>query len=185
MMMFRRQNIPARPAPLSALAALTILMRTGLLAALVATPTAAVAQGAVKSVYGDWEIRCQPPTGGVGEKCVLFQSVVAEDQPTVGVAVQVIKSADQKSRAMRVQAPLGVLLPAGLGLKIDQVDFGRADFARCLPHGCYAEVVLDDAMIDRLRNGQTATFFIFQTPKDGVGFPMSLKGFGEGYDKLR
>jgi invasion protein IalB len=185
MMTVQRQNIPTRPAPLPAFAALTILMRTCLLAALVATPAAAIAQGAVKSVYGDWEIRCQPPPGGVGEQCGLFQSVVAEDRPNVGVTVLVIKTPDQKSRVMRVEVPLGVLLPAGLGLKIDQVDVGRAGFVRCLPRGCYAEVVLDDAMIERLRKGQTATFFIFQTPEDGVGFPMSLKGFGEGYDKLR
>jgi hypothetical protein len=25
----------------------------------------------------------------------------------------------------------------------------------------------------------------FQTPEEGIGFPMSLKGFGEGFDKLR
>ena len=34
------------------------------------------------------------------------------------------------------------------------------------------------------RAGQTATFIIFQTPEEGIGFPMSLKGFGEGFDKL-
>jgi invasion protein IalB len=25
---------------------------------------------------------------------------------------------------------------------------------------------------------------VFMTPEGGIGFPMSLKGFGEGYDKL-
>ena len=29
-----------------------------------------------------------------------------------------------------------------------------------------------------------ATFIIFQTPEEGIGIPMSLKGFGEGFDKL-
>jgi len=32
--------------------------------------------------------------------------------------------------------------------------------------------------------GKTSTFIIFQTPEEGIGFPMSLAGFGEGYDKL-
>jgi len=35
-----------------------------------------------------------------------------------------------------------------------------------------------------LRSGQTATFTIFQTPEEGIGFPVSLKGFAEGFDKL-
>ena len=34
----------------------------------------------------------------------------------------------------RVVAPVGVLLPSGLGLKIDQADVGRAGFVRCLPN---------------------------------------------------
>src|ERR1700722_105603 len=164
--------------------------RRGLLAALVVLSAvvlchgAALAQGAVKSVHGDWQIRCETPPGAQSEQCALFQSVVAEDRANVGITVLVLKTADQKSRLMRVQVPLGVLLPAGLGLKVDQADVGRAGYVRCLPRGCYAEVVMDDALVSKMKTGQTATFFIFQTPEEGIGFPMGLKGFGDGYDKL-
>ena len=144
----------------------------------------ASAQGAVKSVHKDWQIRCDTPPGAKTEQCALIQSVTAEDRANVGLTVIVLKTADQKSRLMRVVAPLGVLLPSGLGLKIDQADIGRAGFVRCLPNGCIAEVVMDDALIQKLRTGKTATFIIFQTPEEGIGFPMSLAGFGEGYDKL-
>ena len=144
----------------------------------------AFAQGAVKSVYGDWQIRCDTPSGAQSQQCALMQSVTAEDRPNVGLTVIVLKTSDQKNRLMRVVAPLGVLLPSGLGLKIDNVDVGRAGFVRCLPNGCVAEVVMDDTLIKQLRTGQTSTFIIFQTPEEGIGFPMSLKGFGEGYDQL-
>ena len=113
-----------------------------------------------------------------------MQSVVAEDRASVGLTIVVLKTADQKMRLMRVVAPLGVLLPSGLGLKLDQTDVGRAGFVRCLPNGCVAEVVMDDNLIKQLRGGTTATFIIFQTPEEGIGFPMSLKGFGDGFDKL-
>ncbi len=144
----------------------------------------ALAQGAVKSVHKDWQIRCDTPPGAKSEQCALIQSVTAEDRANVGLTVIVLKTADQKSRLMRVVAPLGVLLPSGLGLKIDNADIGRAGFVRCLPNGCIAEVVMDEALIGKLRNGKSATFIIFQTPEEGIGFPMSLNGFGEGYDKL-
>jgi invasion protein IalB len=152
--------------------------------AVAALPATAFSQGAVKSVHGDWQIRCETPPGAQSEQCALFQSVVAEDRANVGITVLILKTADQKSRLMRVQAPLGVLLPAGLGLKIDNADVGRAGFVRCLPRGCYAEVVMDDTLVGKMRTGQTATFFIFQTPEEGIGFPLGLKGFGDGYDKL-
>ena len=144
----------------------------------------AFAQGAVKSVHGDWQIRCDTPPGAQNQQCALMQSVTAEDRPNVGLTVIVLKTSDQKSRLMRVVAPLGVLLPSGLGLKIDNEDVGRAGFVRCLPNGCVAEVVMDDNLISKLRTGKTSTFIIFQTPEEGIGFPMSLNGFGEGYDAL-
>jgi invasion protein IalB len=164
------------------------LCRLGLgcaaLAALSALPTAASAQGAVRSVHGDWQIRCDTPPGAQAEQCALIQSVVAEDRSNAGLTVIVLKTADQKSKLMRVVAPLGVLLPSGLGLKLDNQDVGRAGFVRCLPNGCVAEVVMDDKLLGQLRTAKTATFIIFETPEEGIGFPLSLNGIGEGYDKL-
>jgi invasion protein IalB len=154
------------------------------IAAVVMMAAVAHAQGTVKSVHADWQIRCDTPPGAQGEQCALIQSVTAEDRPNVGLTVIVLKTADQKSRLMRVLAPLGVLLPSGLGLKIDKTDVGRAGFVRCLPNGCVAEVQMNDDLVKQLRGGQNATFIIFQTPEEGIGIPMSLKGFGEGYDKL-
>jgi invasion protein IalB len=144
----------------------------------------ASAQGAVRSVHGDWQIRCDTPPGAQAEQCALIQSVVAEDRSNAGLTVIVLKTADQKSRLMRVVAPLGVLLPSGLGLKLDNVDVGRAGFVRCLPNGCVAEVVMDDKLLGQLRSAKTATFIIFETPEEGIGFPLSLNGLAEGYDKL-
>jgi invasion protein IalB len=144
----------------------------------------ASAQGAVRSVHGDWQIRCDTPPGAQGEQCALIQSVVAEDRSNAGLTVIVLKTADQKSKLMRVVAPLGVLLPSGLGLKLDNQDVGRAGFVRCLPNGCVAEVVMDEKLLGQLRGAKTATFIIFETPEEGIGFPLSLNGLGEGYDKL-
>ena len=118
------------------------------------------------------------------QQCALIQSVVAADRAKAGLTVIVLKTADAKSRLMRVVAPLGVLLPSGLGLKLDNQDVGRAGFVRCLPNGCVAEVVMDEKLLGQLRTAKTATFIIFETPEEGIGFPLSLNGIGEGYDKL-
>jgi invasion protein IalB len=152
---------------------------------IVLTPAGeAQAQGAVRSVHNDWQIRCDTPPGAQGEQCALIQSVTADDRPNIGLTVIILKTADKKTRLMRVIAPPGVLLPSGLGLKIDNTEVGRAGFVRCVPNGCVAEVIMDDNLIGKLRTGQSATFIIFQTPEEGIGFPISLKGFGEGFDKL-
>jgi invasion protein IalB len=142
------------------------------------------AQGVVKGKYGDWEMRCETPPGATRDQCALMQSVAAEDKPNVNLVVIVLKTADGKSRLLRVIAPLGVLLPSGLGLKVDQADIGRAGFVRCLPTGCVAEVVMEDKLLDQLRAGTSATFIIFQTPEEGIGIPLALNGFKDGFEKL-
>ena len=166
--------------PAAALAAATL---AGQLACVGASAPAA-AQGAVKSKFGDWEMRCETPPGASREKCALIQSIQAEDKPNVSLVIIVLKTADGKSRLLRVVTQLGVLLPAGLGLKIDQVDVGRAGFVRCLATGCVAEVVMEDKLIDQLGAGKNATFIVFNTPEEGVGIPLALAGFKEGFAKL-
>jgi len=149
-----------------------------------ATQAAAQQAGKVKSSHGAWSIVCDTPAGAPGEQCALMQNVIADDRPEVGLSVVVLKTADQQARILRVLAPLGVLLPSGLGLNIDGKDIGRAYFVRCFSDGCYAEVILDETLLTTLRGGTTATFIVFQTPEEGIGIPVDLAGFTEGYAAL-
>ena len=155
-----------------------------LAAVLLALCGQAAAQGAVRSVHGDWQIRCDTPPGAQGEQCALMQSVQSEERPNIGLTIIILKPAGTSIHLMRVLAPPGVLLPQALGLKIDDINVGRAGYVRCLPNGCVAEVTMSEDLIQKLRNGHTATFIIFLTPEEGIGFPVSLKGFGEGFDQL-
>jgi len=154
-------------------------------AALLTGPHAVWAEGKIKATFDDWNLVCDTPPGARAEQCAMVQSVVAEDQQNVGLTVIVLKTADGKNRIIRVLAPLGVLLPSGLGLKIDDTDVGRAGFVRCLSNGCIAEVIMQDDLIAKLKAGKMATFIVFKTPEQGVGIPVTLKGFAEGLDHLR
>ena len=181
MMMFRKTAARSLT-PITAICVTLAVLWAGIVWTGMASPAAA--QGAVKGVYGDWQVRCDTPAGAQAEQCALIQSVVAEDRSNAGLTVIILKTADQKNKLMRVVAPLGVLLPSGLGLKLDDKDVGRAGFVRCLPNGCVAEIVMDDTLLGQLRAAKTATFIIFETPEEGIGFPLSLKGLGDGYVKL-
>ncbi|MCC0007479.1 MAG: invasion associated locus B family protein [Hyphomicrobiaceae bacterium] len=141
-------------------------------------------EGAVKSQHGDWQVVCKaPPPGGSKEVCALVQSVTAEDRNNVGLTVYFQKFANG-TRVLRVFAPLGILLPPGLGLKIDNKDVGHAPFLRCHSFACYAQVVVEDKLVDQLKTGTTAIFIIFQTEEAGIGIPISLKGFAEALPSL-
>lgn len=160
----------------------------GALLALVclAAPASALAQGGnVKATHGAWQVNCGKPPGSAQERCALVQSVTAEDRPNVGLTVILLKTVDGKRRLLRVVAPLGVLLPTGLGLKIDDKDVGNAPFLKCGKVGCIAEVVLQDDLVKKFQAGSTAMFIIFQTPEAGIGIPISLNGFASALTSIK
>jgi invasion protein IalB len=147
-------------------------------------PSSAQQNGTVRSTHGAWSIICDTPPGASSEQCAMMQNVIAEDRPEVGLSVVVLRTADNKAEILRVLAPLGVLLPNGLGLNVDGKDIGRAYFVRCFQDGCYAEVILEQQLLETLRSGEAATFIVFQTPEEGIGIPVDLNGFGEGFAAL-
>lgn len=73
-------------------------------------------------------------------------------------SVVILKTADRKSRILRILAPLGVLLKDGMELYIDNNNIGRAYFTRCFSEGCYVEVDIDDELLKVLRAGKNAVF---------------------------
>jgi invasion protein IalB len=145
----------------------------------------AAPDGTIKAQHGDWQVVCKPPApGSKAETCALVQSVTAEDRNNVGLTVYFQKFSSGE-RVLRVFAPLGVLLPPGLGLKIDDKDVGHAPFLRCHNFACYAQVVAEDKLIDQLKTGKNAIFIIFQTQEAGIGIPISLTGFSQALAALK
>ncbi len=139
----------------------------------------------VRETHGAWQVSCRTPPGAKEEKCALVQSVTAEDRPNVGLTVVFYKAIGEDKKLLRVVVPLGVLLPTGLGLKIDGQDVGNAPFLKCGKRGCVAEVVLQDEVINKIKTGTTAMFIIFDTPEAGIGIPVSLQGFGDALANLK
>jgi invasion protein IalB len=156
-----------------------------------ASPEAAATAGAtgpgsvVRETHGAWQVSCRTPPGAKEEKCALVQSVTAEDRPNVGLTVVFYKAIGEDKKLLRVVVPLGVLLPTGLGLKVDNQDVGNAPFLKCGKRGCVAEVVLQDEVIAKLKKGTNAMFIIFDTPEAGIGIPVSLQGFGDALASLK
>ncbi|MCZ8186717.1 MAG: invasion associated locus B family protein [Beijerinckiaceae bacterium] len=182
---------------ISAKMALVPVVSWLLLAAGLVLPAAA--QGTLKQKFGDWQYRCDRPNPAGPEQCILIQNVL--DQSDLNLAVVILRVEDSAATAearrrdpaapavrrpvLRVIAPLGILLPRGLGLKIDERDIGSTGFVRCLESGCVAEVDMDNALIDGFKKGKVALFAVFLTPEEGRGLPVTLSGFEQGFAQLQ
>lgn len=143
-----------------------------------------VGSGQVKAIYGAWKLKCAQLAGAKQDKCALVQDLKLEDRPNMFLTVLVMRAFDSDKKILRIVAPLGVVLPAGLGLRVDGTDVGNVKFLKCWKFGCLAEVIVDDNLVSKLSTGQTASFIVFPTPDSGIGFPAPLAGFSEGLKGL-
>lgn len=144
-----------------------------------------VGGGQVKAVYGAWKLKCAQVAGAKqGTKCALVQDLKLEDRPGMFLTVLIMRAFDSDKKILRIVAPLGVVLPAGLGLRVDGADVGNVKFLKCWKFGCLAEVIVDDNLVAKFTSGHTASFIVFPTPESGIGFPAPLAGFGDGMKGL-
>ena len=148
-------------------------------------PSSAIAQEEVRSVHGDWQLQCPTSSSKDRSNCAIVQSVKATGRQDAELSVHVLKAENGKGHMLRVSAPMGVLLPWGLGLDVDGKDQGRVEFVKCDREiNCVAEVIADDELLNRLISGRVGTFVVFLTPDEHMMFRVSLRGFTAGINAL-
>jgi invasion protein IalB len=138
----------------------------------------------VKAQFDDWKHECSKPPGAKVEICAITQDVSDESNSEIGVSVHVQKVAGGES-ILRVIAPLGVLLTQNLAVKVDGEYLGEAPFLRCYVLGCQAQIELDEKLRAKMFTGTTLLLIVHRTREQGVGIPVSLKGFSKAYAVLK
>jgi invasion protein IalB len=148
--------------------------------------TAAAPDRAVKGQFGGWALECRTPAGAKSEMCGLTQIVVDEKNSDKNLSV-LFQKYSTNSQVLRVVVPQSVLLPKGVRLLVDEKDVTVVPFQRCPPGtgGCFADFVVEDALLEQLKKGKPALFIIYRTVEEGIGLPITLSGFAEGYAALK
>ena len=137
----------------------------------------------VRATHGDWEIRCVTEAD-----CVMTQlhrrSEQTADAVFTIVKPQGLTGADGTAieAFAEIVVPLGVYLPGGLGLKVDQQPARAAPFERCIEEGCVVRAPISAAMLAQLKQGGTAYLVIFGGPEKPVQIPISLNGFTAAFN---
>ncbi len=172
------------PWPLSAgKAFLVSLILTGCTATSV-PPAQALEQG---QRFQDWTVGCERLPGMDRERCFIFQTVVNQDndEPVLQMAIGYLPLENgQEQPAGLLTLPLGVALPPGIGIRVDQNEPIRLQYERCVPTGCIAGFPLNDQLINQFKRGVTAEIRVHDGVQ-AVALPVSLRGFTAGFDALR
>lgn len=139
--------------------------------------------------FKDWGTRCEALPEGKGQLCHIYQTVSVQDkdktkeQPLLSVAVLYPPGKDGPVALFTV--PLGVLLPAGVGLQVDEGETTRFGYELCMPQGCRAGLELKPELVEALKKGKQAKVIVVDAKRRSAGIPVSLQGFTAALDALK
>jgi invasion protein IalB len=118
------------------------------------TEVAPRGQREVKDItYGDWRKLCFKP-GGAKMLCrTSITGTFATGQ--IAVRLDIIEREDDGTARLQLFAPVGMYLPAGIKLSVDQGTPYQAPYSWCLTNACIAGILADPKMVQEMDSGQT------------------------------
>ncbi len=94
----------------------------------------------------------------------------------VSAAIRKIEGQD-KQRFM-IMVPLGMAIPLGVQVKIDEGKPHKLPYSICTPGGCTAEIEADDKLLGEMKKGKRMIVAAINRLGNPIGFPVPLNGFG-------
>lgn len=138
--------------------------------------------------FDNWAIKCEKSGEQDKDKievCYAFQNVVTKEgnQRVLNVAVGYAPKIEDP--VALITLPLGIALPPGAGLTIDQDKPIRFPIERCEPNGCRAGLKLEKVLLDKLNKAGKVEVNFHDGAHRPVKVPLSMKGFGEALKSLK
>jgi len=83
-----------------------------------------------------------------------------------------------------VQVPLGLFLPSGLKLNVDDGASEELQLQTCDASGCYAGGQVSETLLAALKRGTTLSILFENLQRQPVTIPVQLAGFTAAYTKI-
>jgi invasion protein IalB len=97
----------------------------------------------------------------------------------VSAAIRQVEGTDKE--ALMVMVPLGMALPPGVQVKVDEKEPVKLQFTLCHAAGCTAEGEATKAVIDQMKTGKQVVVAAINLAGKAIGFPVPLTGFDKAY----
>ena len=163
-----------------------LIAHCAVLVCLLAMPPAGYAADEIsESHHGFWTLRCEATGENLTPGCIMFQNLVLKTggQPVLQFAIGIKPGGGPPT--VLLSLPLGIALPPGVTIRIDDGKAANFPVERCEPDGCQAGMKLRDATIDQLRRGHSLEITFFDGQRQPIRMPLSLDGFSSGFEALQ
>lgn len=86
---------------------------------------------------------------------------------------------------MTVKVPVGLYLPAGLNLQVDDGKPQSVPLQTCDAQGCYGEIPVNSNLIAALKAGKKLSLTFQNMAKTTVLLPLPLDNFANAFQKIQ
>ena len=149
------------------------------------TAAAATAEGANTPAPPGWVARCSSASRGAPLECAIEQSAVLTKTGQLIVLINIRVSAETRAPIALVQLPLGLNLPAGAKIQVDDGKTSELQIQTCEARGCYANLQISPDLLAALKSGKQLKVSFQNMAKETITIPMPLADFGAAYEKIK
>ena len=149
-----------------------------------AVPAAAEAASAAGPPPG-WAARCTSPSRDAPLECAIEQTAVLSKTGQLVVLVNIRVPSDTHAPILLVQLPLGLNLPAGAKIQVDEGKATDLQIQTCESRGCYATIPLPPDLLAAMKAGKQMKLSFQSMNNEPIGIPLPLGDFAAAYDKIK
>jgi len=132
-----------------------------------------------------WATSCSGVARQGALDCAMEQSVVQTETNQLVLLFSVRVPADTRSAVMMIQLPLGLYVPAGLSLRVDDAAAVEFPIQTCDGTGCFVGSPVTPDLLAQLQSGQTLTLTFQNLAQAAIELPITLEGFAAAYDSIK
>jgi invasion protein IalB len=146
---------------------------------------AAAPSAVPSSTQSGWAVRCTSASREAPLECAMEETAVLSKTGQLIVLVNIRVPSDTHAPVAMVQLPLGLNLPGGAKLQIDDGKTADLQIQTCENRGCYAGAAIDPEVLAALRSGKELKLSFQNLAKETITIPMPLTDFAAAYDKIK
>ncbi len=150
-----------------------------------ATPAPRRGEGANTPAPPGWVARCSSASRGAPLECAIEQSAVLTKTGQLIVLINIRVPAETRTPIAFVQLPLGLNLPAGAKLQVDDGKTSELQIQTCEARGCYANLQISPDVLAALKSGKQLKVSFQNMAKETISIPMPLADFAAAYEKIK
>jgi invasion protein IalB len=132
-----------------------------------------------------WISRCMSDGRQTQVDCAVEQSAVVTNTGQLVASIVVRVPHDTRQPMMMIQVPVGLYLPAGVNIQVDEAKPLLFPLQTCDQKGCYAAAPLPQETLAAMKSGKKLGVIFQNLQKENITVPMPLENFAEAYQKIQ